>query len=274
MNTMQTAPPNISFGGSIPQNYDQYLGPFLFEPYARDLVARIDRNDGRVLELACGTGRVTAHLVKKMNKASLTVTDINPDMLSIAREKVKDSNIDWQTADMMELPFKNEEFDVVVCQYGIMFVPDKSKAMSEIYRVLKSGGYFHFNTWDNLDNNPVPNAVITAFRKTLSGEEGQFFDIPFSMYDPQELERLLKESGFFDIRIERVKKEGEAASAADLSEGFLMGTPAYNAIMEHRPGSLQKIKEDVKTAVEAVAGNKQIRTPLNAWVCSARKMTK
>src|SRR5438128_697292 len=136
-----------SFTGSIPSNYDQYLGPFLFEPYAIDLVKRLPHQGLKnVLEIACGTGRVTQHLVGELaDDGNLIATDLNPDMITLARQKVSDGRIRWQAADAQQLPFGDNTFDAVVCQYGVMFFPDKPKAFAEAHRVLKNGGKFIFN---------------------------------------------------------------------------------------------------------------------------------
>ena len=126
-----------AFAGSIPANYERYLGPFLFEPYALDLVSRLqDKKYNDILEIACGTGRVTKHLVSSVRYDTLTATDLNPDMIAVAKEKVPDKKVKWLAADAMELPFDNNSFDLVVIQFGIMFFPDRAKGLSEVWRVL------------------------------------------------------------------------------------------------------------------------------------------
>src|ERR1043165_3264072 len=138
-----------AFAGSIPANYERYLGPFLFEPYALDLVSRLqDKKYNDILEIACGTGRVTKHLASSVKHDTLTATDLNQDMIDIAKTRVPNKNIKWQQADALELPFKDNSFDLVVIQFGVMFFPDKSKGLSEAYRVLKPGGKLIYNTWN------------------------------------------------------------------------------------------------------------------------------
>lgn len=131
------------YAGTIAANYDRYLGPLLFEPYAIDLAAEIAKcGAGRVLELACGTGRVTRHLVNAVPYAAITATDINPDMLSYAQSQLDYPQIQWQLADAQELPFVDESFDVVCCQFGVMFFPDKVQSLREVNRVLQPGGRY------------------------------------------------------------------------------------------------------------------------------------
>jgi ubiquinone/menaquinone biosynthesis C-methylase UbiE len=130
------------FSGSVPQNYDRYLGPVLFEPYAADLVARVPATDGlRVLELACGTGILTRHLRAALPEtATLVATDLNPPMVDYARDAVGAPGIDWRQADMQELAFDDGSFDVVLCQFGFMFLPDTVRGFAEARRVLAPGG--------------------------------------------------------------------------------------------------------------------------------------
>ena len=152
---------NISFAGSIPKIYDNTLGPVFFEPYAIDMAHRVAQlSPASVLETAAGTGRATAHLRNKLSSSvKITATDINPDMLAIAKEKITDAGITWLQADAVSLPFGENFFDAMVTQFGIMFYPDKLKGMQEAFRVLKNGGSFLFNVWDNVDHNPMAITV-------------------------------------------------------------------------------------------------------------------
>lgn len=176
---MSNKPP--AFVGSVPEKYERYLGPYLFEPYAKDLVARIRHADVRTaLEIACGTGRVTSHLRKVLLPgARLAATDLNADMIAIARQAVPAKDIEWAVADVLELPFEDGHFDLVVCQFGLMFVPDKARALSEMYRVLKPGGQILLNTWDKLENNPAFFLADQIVSKYFPAEPPLFFHVPF-----------------------------------------------------------------------------------------------
>src|SRR6187200_2396043 len=151
------------FAGSIPQLYDEYFVPLIFEPYAIDLSARAAaRRPGRVLEIAAGTGAVTRHLAADLPAASAIVaTDLNPGMIARAREVGAARPVEWQTADAMQLPFADATFDAVVCQFGVMFFPDRSAAYAEARRVLRPGGAFLFNAWDRIEANEFAD-VVTA----------------------------------------------------------------------------------------------------------------
>ena len=147
----------LFFGGAVSQNYEDYLGAFLFEPFAVDLAASLNFDGvSKVLELACGSGRLTKHIANALPaNVEFTATDLSADMISVAKAKVTSGRIIWATADMMDLPFTNDSFDLVVCQFGLMLVPDQMKAFGEILRVLKPGGKVVFNTWIDRDYNKV-----------------------------------------------------------------------------------------------------------------------
>ena len=146
------------FQGSIPALYDQHLGPLLFVPYADDLASRLaDMQHGRILETAAGTGMVTRALVSSLpGSVSIVATDLNQPMLDHASSQLPSTRVTWRQADAQHLPFLDGEFDAVVCQFGVMFFPDKPRAFSETYRVLKPGGRFLFNVWDRIEDTSSP----------------------------------------------------------------------------------------------------------------------
>jgi len=154
---------NRTFDGSIPEYYDRYLGPVLFEPYAVDLAARVRIEAAtQVLELACGTGILTRRLRRRLPLTSrLLATDLNLPMIEYAQARSDGyDGIDWKQADACDLPFSDKSFEVVICQFGLMFVPDKFTALSEILRVLKVGGQFIFNVWDSLALNSLARIAL------------------------------------------------------------------------------------------------------------------
>lgn len=264
---------NAAFTGSIPENYDRYLGPLLFEPYAMDLVSRI-RKEGvsSVLELACGTGRVTKHLYRYFaGAAKITATDLNPDMLSMARKQVLDRSIDWMTADVQQLPFGDNTYDLAVCQYGIMFVPDKPQAIREIARVLKKGATFYFNTWDKIENNGIPWIAKKTVTDYFNGAEPTFYAVPFSMYNPEEIRKLMMENGFNDVEIDLVKKEGQSPSAEDATLGIIRGNPFFNEISQKDPGAIEILQNLIQKKIAETYGDNPVKCPLQAWVGKAVK---
>jgi len=265
---------HTSFAGSVPQNYDQYLGPFLFEPYAVNLVQHIDiKIVNRVLEIACGTGRVTKHLEQHFDTSvEIIASDFNEGMLNIARKNLDSSRIKFIQADAQALPFKNDYFDLIVCQFGFMFVPDKHKAFHEAFRVLKKGGRLLFNTWDKLENNMASYLIKEVISDFFKNDAHTFFHTPFSMYNKEELNRYVHDAGFQHITIEQVTIEGTISSGIDMAKGFILGTPAYNEIMKADPSSTPQLIELATKKYEEYFGKGIIKTTLNAWVCQAVKL--
>jgi ubiquinone/menaquinone biosynthesis C-methylase UbiE len=262
--------PSPAFAGPIPENYDRYLGPYIFEPYARNLVAGTASMAPRtILETACGTGRVTRHLLKTFPGAKLTATDVNGDMINIARQYVSDTHIEWRVADAQELPFNEDSFDLVISQFGLMFVPDKPKALAEARRVLKPGGRLLFSTWDRLENNPSFHLADKVVAKYFPVDPPRFFHIPFSLYDDTQLAAWVKDAGFKDVHISLVRLTCESASAADTARGMLEGSPMYTALNELAPGLLPVIKEELSKALAGEFGDAPMISPMQAWVVQA-----
>jgi len=263
---------HAAFAGTIPAFYEKYLGPFLFEPYALDIVSRMENKKySNILELACGTGRVTAHLSRSLAHDQLIATDLNKDMIEVAKQNVTDKNIQWQVADALELPFKNNSFDAVVCQFGIMFFPDKLKGLQEAYRVLRPGGKLLFNTWDKVENVPAIHEGRKIVESFFENDPPGFYKTPFSMFDKDELENLMKSAGFKNVSATLVKKEGVSSGAADLTKGIVEGNPIYLAIIEKDPSLIKPIEEKVEKVLAEKFGDKPLKSSLAAWVCEAEK---
>ena len=163
---------DAAFAGSIPALYEQYLGSLLFQPYAEVMASRLkDLKQGRVLETAAGTGIVTRALAKTLpQEVEIVATDLNQAMLDLASGKLQAPNVRWQQADAQALPFEDTSFDAVVCQFGVMFFPDKQAGFREALRVLKPGGRFLFNVWDSLDRNEVSRIVSEAAGKAFPND--------------------------------------------------------------------------------------------------------
>ncbi|RYZ31000.1 MAG: class I SAM-dependent methyltransferase [Chitinophagaceae bacterium] len=263
-----------SFSGSVPQNYETYLGPLFFEPYALDLAERLpDKENMRnVLEIACGTGRLTNHLTANLSPdVKLVATDLNPDMLKVAEQIISAGNVQWQIADAHKLPFENKAFDAVVCQYGVMFFQDKSKAFDEINRVLKPGGVFLFNTWDELKYNALAGMAQTVLEELYPNDPPHFLDKgPYSFFNKTQIKTLLTGAGLSEIHIEVVAKTTMAANPDDAVTGILEGTPNY-AYIAQRNLPVTIVKEKLKVRLVHGFGEKNLPLPMQALVVEAKK---
>ena len=243
-----------SFAGSIPQLYEQYLVPLIFEPYAVDLSRRVAlRKPSQVLEIAAGTGVVTRQLAKLLPAAtSIVATDLNQPMLDHAAAVGTGRPVEWRQADAMQLPFADEAFDVVVCQFGVMFFPDKAKAFSEARRVLRPGGVFLFNVWDRIGQNEFADTVISALAEMFPADPPRFLArVPHGYHDTAAIARDLA-CGGFDRPLEyaTVAESSRAPSPQVPAIAYCQGTPLRSEIEARGPSSLV-VATDLAT--EAIA---------------------
>lgn len=270
---MSPAEPAI-FSGEIPANYDHYLGPMLFEPFAVDMVGRLSHDHLKnVLELACGTGRLTRHVAAMIpDEGSLVATDLNAEMIKVAKSKVYSEKVVWQVADAQQLPFKDEVFDHVVCQFGVMFFEDKLKAFREVYRVLQRKGRFIFNTWDSLDRNLHSHVVQRVLKEVMQDEAPDFMETgPFSMYKEAEITRLVEEAGFSHVQIEPVHKKAFYENDEQIIRGFLYGSPLASFLNKLEEPVRERIREKVGQEVVSTFGKDRHEFAMEALVCMAWK---
>ncbi|MEO8342513.1 MAG: methyltransferase domain-containing protein [Gallionella sp.] len=242
------------FAGSIPQLYEQYLVPLIFEPYAADLAKRLaSRRPARVLEIAAGTGVVTRQLAQALpSGTSIVATDLNQPMLDHAAAVGTSRPVEWRQADAMQLPFQDGTFDAVVCQFGVMFFPEKSKAYSEARRVLRPGGVFIFNVWDRIEENEFADIVTTALASLFPDDPPLFMArTPHGYHDHRAIERDLADAGFIaSPRIATLAVRSRATSSRVAAIAYCQGSPLRNEI-EARDAS--RLGEATDIAAEAIA---------------------
>ena len=196
---MKVSATDKAFAGAIPQVYDRHMVPLMFESYAQDLAARAaELAPLRVLEIAAGTGVLTRALVSVLpTTAAIVATDLNPHMLDQARARGTDRPVDWQQADAMALPFADDSFDLVVCQFGAMFFPDKRRGFAEARRVLKTGGHLLFNTWDRVERNAFAATVLRALGSMFPADPPTFLArVPHGYHDADAIRADLQGGGF------------------------------------------------------------------------------
>jgi SAM-dependent methyltransferase len=262
------------FVGSVPANYDRGLGPHLFVDFAADLVRRTTAaQPGRVLEIAAGTGIVTRMLRDALPvSSSLVASDLNPPMLEVARHKFSaDESIEFLPADAAALPFDDEAFDTLVCQFGVMFFPDKDKSYREAYRVLRSGGRYHFNVWDSFEFNPFARISHEIVGRFFEQDAPTFYTVPFGYHRIDVIRGSLVRAGFEDISVHVLKIEKTIPQLRRLARGLILGNPIIEEICERATAKPDAIVADVTAAFHAAFGQDPGHMPLQAIVCSARK---
>jgi len=243
---------DLIFKGSIPALYDQHLGPLIFAPYAEDLASRLaDMQPGRILETAAGTGVVTRALVSTLPESvSIVATDLNQAMVDHALSRLPSSRVTWQQADAQALPFPDGEFDAVVCQFGVMFFPDKPRAFSEAHRVLKPGGRFLFNVWDRIVENEFADLVVKSIATLFPDDPPLFLArTPHGHHDTVALEAQVRAAGFGMVATETVTRDSVAPSALSVAVGYCQGTPMRNEIEARDPDRLDEATDVVAAAI-------------------------
>ena len=242
------------FAGSIPQLYEQYLVPLIFEPYALDIAQRVAAlQPSRLLEIAAGTGVVTRQLAQALpDTTSIIATDLNQPMLDHASAIGTARAVEWRQADAMQLPFADESFDVVVCQFGVMFFPDKAKAFAEARRVLRAGGHFIFNAWDAIEQNEFADAVTRALEAPFPADPPRFMArVPHGYHDVALIAQDIQRGGFTRApEITTVTERSRAASARIPAIAYCQGTPLRNEIEARKSTGLGQATE---IAAEAIA---------------------
>ena len=255
-----------SFGGSVPENYDRYLVPLIFEVYADDLASRLNvAEGGAVLETAAGTGVVTRKLRARLPASvALMATDLNDAMLDVARASLGDAGgVEIRIADATDLPFPDAAFNAVVCQFGVMFFPDKQRGYAEAARVLKPGGAFLFNVWDSLAHNALVRVTHECVAALCPDDPPPFLALPFGYHDVEEITRGLRAAGFDDIEKAVLSRQSRAESAADVARGFAAGSPLL-AELEARDMAGEQSVSAIETALIDSFGTGPITAPMQA----------
>jgi ubiquinone/menaquinone biosynthesis C-methylase UbiE len=260
------------FSGSIPSIYDKYLGPLIFDPYAEELANRLSAlNPERVLETAAGTGIVTRALDRSLSPgASIVATDLNQPMLDHAAERLSSTRVSWQKVDAQALPFPDASFDAVVCQFGVMFFPDKQKAYREARRVLKPGGHFIFNVWDSLEHNEFADLTATAVAEMFAGDPPGFLArTPHGYHDRDRIIAEVRGAGFRNAAVETVTRRSVAPSCRDPAIGFCQGSPLRSEIEARDPNALAKATEAAASKISARFGTGPVDGMIQAHVITA-----
>lgn len=263
------------FAGSIPQFYDTYLVPLIFESYAKDLSERVAALDPlAVLETAAGSGVVPRALANRLSShARYVVTDLNQPMLDHAAAKQgPDSRIEWIQADALELPFDGEAFDAVICQYGVMFYPDRIKGYSEAHRVLKTGGNYIFNVWDKVAENEFADVVTSAAAELFPNDPPRFLPrTPHGYHDIDIIRADLNAAGFSNVSIDTREDVSRAPSPRHPAIAYCQGTPLRNEIEARDPSLLDVVTDHAAAAIAQRYGDGTVSAKIQAHIVTAVK---
>jgi len=265
---------DASFIGNIPEHYDRGLGPMVFADYAADIARRAAAcSPARVLETAAGTGIVTRQLRDILPPSvHVTATDLNAPMLEVARTKFRSGEeVNFRPADATALPFSDGAFDTVVCQFGVMFFPQKDTSYREVHRVLAPGGRYLFSVWDSHRHNPFGRITHETAARFFPDDPPQFYTVPFSYSQIDPIKESLTNAGFSDINIAVVRLEKEIPDAARFARGLVHGNPLIDQIKARGGVDPERIVDALAQALRQEFGSDPSRMPLQAIVFSTSK---
>jgi SAM-dependent methyltransferase len=260
------------FVGSMPDYYDRGLAPVMFEPYARLTAARLaEHSPSRVLETACGTGVLTRALLQWLpESASLTATDLNGPMLQVARRRCGESpRLRFLEANAEALPFADGAFDALVCQFGVMFFPQKDVAYREARRVLARGGRYLFSVWDHLATNEPTALLVRLLEQRFPRDPPRFFEVPFGYHSLDAIRGSLAAAGFHQARFDVLPVEAALPDRRAYAEGLLRGSPLADQLTA-RGADLVEMVEALSDALERKFGETGV-APLQAILVEARR---
>jgi ubiquinone/menaquinone biosynthesis C-methylase UbiE len=262
------------FAGSIPEIYERFLVPLLFESYALDLADRLAKNEPRdVLETAAGTGVLTRAIASRVPaNARIVATDLNQSMLDLASTRLsQDDRVEWRQADALALPFPDQSFDVVACQFGVMFFPDKIQGFREALRVLRPGGHFFFNVWDRISANEFSDVITEELAALFPDDPPRFVArTPHGYHDVEKIHQELKAAGFRDVSLEAVDRKSRASSG-DAAIAFCQGTPLRNEIVARDASRLEEATQRTAEALARRFGTGVIEGRIRALVTTAAR---
>ncbi|TPQ26369.1 SAM-dependent methyltransferase [Bradyrhizobium guangdongense] len=261
------------FAGSVPENYDRYMVPLIFQGYADDMARRVAaRTPKAVLETAAGSGAVTRAVAAVLSPdATYVVTDLNQPMLDHARQRQgDDARLTWRQADALALPFPDGSFDLICCQFGAMFFPDRVKGYQETRRVLRPNGVFIFNVWDRIEDNVIAADVTDAMAEFFPDDPPRFLArTPHGYHDTAKIRRDVLAAGFSGVTIETRSDLNQAISPQLAATAYCQGTPLRGEIEARRADALEAATAHATKVIIARHGEGEISAKIQAHVIEA-----
>jgi len=194
-------------------------------------------------------------------------------MLSQAMARqTEDPRIAWKQADALTLPFADQSFNVVACQFGVMFFPDKVEGYKEAYRVLSPGGCFFFNVWDRISENDFADVITDALAMVFPQDPPRFLArTSYGYFQERTIRDDVKAAGFTQVSIEGVEGVSKAPSARDAAIAFCKGTPLRNEIEARDPSRLEEATVAATNALVQRFGSRAVQGRMRAMVITAMR---
>lgn len=269
-----TAPNQYSLSGSTAEMYERNMVPALMEPFAKGLLEFADLHQGeRVLDVACGTGIVSRLAWPKVGSAGRVVgLDINAAMLDVARSVAEKQKIpiEWIEGDAAAIPVPDGDFDVIICQHGLQFFPDRPGVLKEMHRILRGHGRLVLNVWRPIKYNPGHAVFADVLDRHVSEEAGATRRAPFKLSDRNELRLMVTDAGFQNAVVSLYTQVARFPSAEAMIRFMLAGTPLGAAMGDADPKVLETVISEVTEGLSEYEDDQGLAIPMQAWVVAAQ----
>ena len=260
----------------LAESYENYMVPSLFAPWSSYLIQRANPQLGEhVLDIACGTGIVARNIAPRVGSQGIVIgLDVHPDRISVARAAAERDHvaIEWYTSPAEQLPFPDQNFDLVFCQFGLMFFTDRHAALNEMHRVLRTGGRVVLSVWQGLDRHPFYQTLHEVSRQHLGKSSVQAV---FSLGDSEELRKLLTDSGFQHVEIEPMSITARFPQPDEFLAWEIDVDPAETPALRNLDPEAQQVilaavRQDMQRALDEVVQDNQVVLEFHAHVVQAR----
>lgn len=263
-----------ALGGSAAEMYERNMVPAIFEPFATDLLGHANLTQGeKVLDVACGTGVVSRLAWPYIAPSGRIVgLDVNAGMLEVARDASRDlaANIEWTEGNVSEMPVSDREFDIVICQHGLQYFPDRSAALKEIHRVLGERGRLILSVWRPVKFNPGHAVFADVLEHRINAEAAATRRAPFKLSDRNELRALVTDAGFNDTVVCLTTRVARFASAEAMIRIMMAGTPLGAAMDNSDPEVFQTVIDEVTEGLSEYMDDLGLAIPMQAWIVTAK----
>ena len=262
-----------TLSGSAAERYERNMVPALFQPFAEDLLQSADLAEGEtVLDVACGTGIVSRLAWPKVApKGRVVGLDVNPKMLEVARSAAhKDSTIEWMEASATAMPLPDDSFDVVLCQLGLQYFPDRPLALREMHRVLDKRGRLALNVLRAVQYNPGHAVFADVLERRVNDEAAATRRAPFKLSDRDEVRELVSDAGFRDVAVSLTARVARFSSAEAMVRIMIAGTPLGDVMSEQDASLLQQVIDEVSAGLVGYNDDRGLAIPMQGWVVTAR----
>jgi ubiquinone/menaquinone biosynthesis C-methylase UbiE len=270
-----SAHPQWLFIGNVPENYDRYLVPSIFGPWAGDLIEAAALRPGeRVLDIACGTGIVARTVARTLGGGNVVGLDLSVPMLEAARLAAANEglSVDWREGSAVKMPLTDGAFDVAFCQQGLQFFTDRAAALNEMYRVLAPGGRLVLSVWREIERSPGFAVLAEALTRHISPEAGTLMTSgPFGLSNTEELRRLITGASFGDVTIHPATRMLRFPSTYEFVLHYAAGSALASLVAGADDDSRAALLAEVKARLQSRVDDQGLAFPIESNVVVARR---